>query len=171
MEGLGNDIYIKMLRDIGWFSDDISDRKGWIENCFNVSFLACASLQKIADSQLFTSWQERKWFFRTLRPQFEAFREYLILLYRAELFGPEDLNERMKYWNSELKRNRDFLVAHEIFYRYYRHGRTEQHTAYFGGDIAYGRLVAKIIARERYLEYVQSEIAHLLQNNNEGYSM
>jgi uncharacterized membrane protein YecN with MAPEG domain len=67
--------------------------------------------------------------------------EYFVLLYSAELFEPDDEEEKMNYWSKELRRHK------ELFF----------------GNEADSSLAEPLTAREKYLEYVQHKIVRLLE--------
>lgn len=129
-----------MLRDIGYYGDNISFRS-WIENCFNATFVACSSLQQAIDNYRFADPEEGIWLFGTLKPKLDAAMEYFVLLYSAELFEPDDEEEKMNYWSKELRRHQELFIGHEA-----DSSRTEP-----------------LMAREKYLEYVQHKIVRLLE--------
>lgn len=152
-------MYDQLLTEIGMRRQQASSESKWIEECFHLSFTTCNRLQEMIRNYHFTDLQEEIWFFKTMKPRFSGQMEYFVLVYMSTVFAPEDAVERVNYWRQELKRNQAFLSKHEDFYQYYRLGHTEFDPQYFvRSATAYADLAATLIARERYLEYLQSKI-------------
>jgi hypothetical protein len=106
----------------------------------------------------FEDQQEKIWFYKAIEPQFAAQIKYFVLLYVAEMFVPEDASKRTDYWKGELKKGRDFFEKHENFYLYCKKGMTYKDNFYFTSSSTHVDLLASLIAREKYLEYLQSRI-------------
>jgi RteC protein len=154
-------LYEKMLAEIGFRRHHSPIAAQWIEDCFQISLKACHELDEMTGKYIFTDLQEEIWFFKVMKPQFTAQMEYFTLLYMAEVFAPDDDLQRVTYWNHELKRSRDFFSKHQSFYQYYKLGRTEYDPAWFVRASTYGDLAATIIAREKYLNYLQAKVGQL----------
>jgi RteC protein len=151
-------LYEKLLVEIGFRNRNPQVDAKWIEDCFQISLKACNELEEMASRHLFADLKEEIWFFKVMKPQFAAQMEYFTLLYMAEVFAPDDDHQRIHYWNHELKRSKDFFSKHQSFYQYYKLGRTECDPAWFVRTSTYVDLAATIIAREKYLKYLQSKL-------------
>lgn len=130
----------------------------WIEDCFQLSFRAYCQLKKLKEGYRFEDQQEMISFYKTIEPQFAAQIKYFVLLYVAEMFVPEDNSKRMDYWNGELKKIHDFFEKHDTFYLYCKKGMTYKDETYFSFSSTHVDLLASLIAREKYLEYLQSKV-------------
>jgi hypothetical protein len=87
--------------------------------------------------------------------------EYSTLIYTAELFVPEGPDEKMFYWTRELGKTWNFLMKHEEFYLSYK-GKLSQEAP--GDERIAGsdnNLPAMIMARDKYMEYIQSKLTEL----------
>jgi hypothetical protein len=161
-------LYNEMLNDTGLSGPRQSDIPGWTEHCFRVSVLAGLRLQKIIDSHSFIDEQEKHWISKTLKPHFNGWVEYFTLVYTAGLFVPEEHSKKMLYWTRELGKTWNFLMIHEEFYLSYR-GKLIQEIP-DDGNVLSGNinLAAAVMAKKRYMEYVQDKLAELrgrLQNS------
>lgn len=130
----------------------------WIEDCFQLSFRAYNHLQKMKEGYQFENKEEQIWYYKTIEPQFAAQIKYFVLLYVAEMFVPEDKSKRTDYWNGELKKGRDFFEKHENFYLYCKKCMTYKDYLYFTSSSTHVDLLASLIAREKYMEYLQSKV-------------
>jgi hypothetical protein len=152
-------MYDHLLAEIGMRKKQASSESKWIEECFHLSFATFSRLQEMVKNHDFTDLQEEIWFFKIMKPQFAGQMEYFVLVYMSAVFAPEDAGLKMEYWQQELRRSQAFFSKHEEFYQYYKLGRTEFDPKYFVRTaISYADLAANLIARERYLEYLQSKI-------------
>lgn len=152
-------MYENMIAEIGLRRSHTSTNSQWIEDCFQVSLKACNHLQELADTYPFADIQEEIWFYKVMKPQFAGQMEYFTLLYMVEVFAPEDMSQRINYWNHELKKSRDFFSKHESFYQYYKQGHTDLDPTWFVRASTYSDLAATIIAREKYLDYLKAKIS------------
>ena len=134
---------------------------GWVEHCFRVSVLAGIRLQKRLDNCSFTDEQEKLWVINTLKPRFSGLVEYFTLIYTAELFIPGDPANRLEYWVRELGKTWNFLMEHEEFYLSYKCGNMQEAPEDMKTVGSYGNLAAMIIAKDKYMEYVQGKLAEL----------
>ena len=148
-----------MLFRIGSFLTSGYTEQQWIEKGFHASYLSFFNLQKIAGSYKFTDEQEQTWFFKVQQPKFVAWTEYFVLLYVSNLFLGEDEGKKLEYWVRELKKTQDFLIAHT---NGVAHLNPLALAAQPGTSVSYDRLAASILAREKYLEYVQANIIQSL---------
>ncbi|HWK04888.1 MAG TPA: hypothetical protein VNS58_14705 [Puia sp.] len=155
------ELYEEMLNEIGVKVSRQSYFPEWVEYYFSVCVQASASLLKMRQNYPFTDEQEEIGFFKTLESQFGGLVEYFTLIYTAELFIPEDSSKRMEYWNRELGKAWNFLMKHEKFYLSYKAGLTEDAVNEMTDPGSNGSLAAMIIAREKYMEYIQEKLAAL----------
>ncbi len=118
-------------------------------------------LQKMIENYSFTDEEEERWFFKTLKPQFGGWVEYFTLIYTAELFIPEDPAKKIEYWNRELGKTWNFLMLHEGFYLSYKRGLTQEAADDKRTPGSYSNLAAMIMAKEKYMEYIQEKLTEL----------
>jgi hypothetical protein len=154
-------LYQEMLNETGIKDPRQSYFPKWVEHHFRVCVVANMRLQKMIENYSFADEQEERWFFKTLKPQFSGLVEYFTLVYTAELFIPEDPARRMEYWNRELGKTWKFLMKHEEFYLAYKRGLTQETPDDKRTSGSYGNLAAMIIAREKYMEYIQGKLTEL----------
>ncbi len=151
-------LYDTMLQDTGLTGSRPSYSPGWVEHGFRISAQAARQLQKILDTYTFTNGQEEHWFFKTLQPQFTGLVEYFRLIYTAELFVSVDPAKGTEYWNRELGKTWQFLMKYESFYLGYKKGQVPNDPAYNNDLLSYSNLAAMIVAREKYMEYIQQKL-------------
>ena len=154
-------LYQEMLNDTALKAPRESDFTGWIEHCFRVSVLAGMRLQKMIENYSFADEQERRWVLKTLKPQFSGWVEYFTLIYTAELFVPDDLANKMEYWNRELGKTWNFLMKHEGFYLSYKEKLVQESPDDRRTDGSNNNLAAMIMAREKYMEYIEDKLTEL----------
>ena len=172
-------LYEQMLAEMESCRQLHPSEKEQIECAFRTCEMNWKKLQSLLHNYRFTSETEEAWFFKTVKPQFTGLIEYYALVYKAALFLPDDDQQDIyRFWQNELQLARRFFAEHESFYKYYKAGMTEMDTIYFvranndptmvfaakAYDIApeastsHDHLVASIIARERYMEYVNRQM-------------
>jgi hypothetical protein len=154
-------LYQEMLNNTALQDPRYSDFTGWVEHCFRVSVLAGIRLQKMIDNYSFTDEREKCWVLTTLKPKFSGWVEYFTLIYTAELFMPEELAQKIEYWNRELGKTWNFLMKREGFYLSYKEGLMQDAAddrKIAGSD---SNLAAMIMAREKYMEYIQEKLTEL----------
>ena len=161
MEKKYQELYEEMLNEIGVKVARQSYFPEWVEYYFSVCVQASTSLLKMRQHYPFTDEQEEIGFFKTLESQFGGLVEYFTLIYSAELFIPEDPTKRMEYWNRELGKAWNFLMKYEKFYLSYKRGLTEDAVNDMADLGSNGSLAAMIIAREKYMEYIQEKLTSL----------
>jgi hypothetical protein len=176
-------LYEQMLLEMEYCKQQHPIEKEQIECAFRTCEMNWKKLQTILYNYKFTSESEEAWFFKTVKPQFTGLIEYYALVYKAALFLPDDDDQHdiYKFWQNELQLATRFFSEHESFYKYYKTGMTEMDTIYFvranndptivltakAYDIApeattsHDHLVASIIARERYMEYVNLQMQQI----------
>lgn len=175
-------LYEKMLAEMESCRLQNPTEKEQIECAFRTCEMSWKKLQSFLHTYTFHSESEEAWFFKTVKPKFTGLIEYYALVYKATLFLPdEDEHDIYKFWQNELILARRFFSEHESFYQYYKAGMTEMDTIYFvraNGDptllptskaydiapeatTSHDHLVASIIARERYLEYVNRQLQRI----------
>ena len=101
----------------------------WIEGCFIVSEKAWAQLKEELERHKFENKQEEIWFFKSMKPQFTGLIKYFTLLYRAELFVPNEAAAFILFWQQELKRIQCFFDKNASFYAYFKSGETHHDDA------------------------------------------
>ena len=148
-----------MLLRIGSLLTSGYSEQQWIEKGFHASYLCFFNLQQIAGTHEFTDEQEQTWFYKIQQPRFVAWIEYFTLLYVTKLFIGEDEEKRLEYWVRELKKTQDFLIAHSNGFAY---PNPLALTTQPGSSASYDRLAASILAREKYLEYIQANVIQSL---------
>lgn len=175
-------LYEKMLSEMESCRQQSLTEKEQIECAFRTCEMNWKKLQTLLYTYQFHSESEEAWFFKTIKPQFTGLIEYYALVYKAALFLPDDdQHDIYKFWQNELQLARRFFAEHESFYQYYKTGMTEMDTIYFvranndptilpaakAYDIApeattsHDHLVASIIAREQYMEYVNRQMQRI----------
>ena len=175
-------LYEKMLAEMEFCRQQQPSEKEQIECAFRTCEMNWKKLQSLLHNYKFHSESEEAWFFKTIKPQFTGLIEYYALVYKAALFLPDDDQQDIyKFWQNELLLARRFFTEHESFYKYYKAGMTEMDTIYFvranndptilpaskAYDIApeattsHDHLVASIIARERYMDYVNQQLQRI----------
>ena len=155
-------LYREMLMRIGSQLEPGYSEKQWIEQSFHASYVGLFRLLQAAKDYIFADEQERIWFFKTQQPRFAAWMEYFAMLYTAQLFLPKGVREAMDYWEGELRRTQNFLIKHAAFHERYHQKGTEYDADFSSPGSSSGCLAARIIAREKYLEYVQQRLTQLL---------
>lgn len=176
-------LYEQMLAQMECCKQQYATEKEQIECAFRTCELNWKKLQSLLHNYRFTSESEEAWFFKTVKPQFTGLIEYYALVYKAALFLPDNdhRHDIYKFWQNELQLTKRFFSEHESFYKYYKAGLTEMDTIYFvranndptllpatkAYDIApeattsHDHLVASIIARERYMEYINRQMQQI----------
>ncbi|WP_276484932.1 RteC domain-containing protein [Paraflavitalea pollutisoli] len=175
-------LYEEMLKEMNSCRLHHTNEKEQIECSFRTCEMNWKKLQTYLHQYKFHDEIEEAWFFKAVKPQFTGLIEYYALVYKAALFLPEDgPKDIYRFWQNELHLSRRFFAEHESFYRYYKGGLTEMDTIYFvranndpttpavtkAYDIApeasttHDHLVASIIARERYIEYVEVQLQRI----------
>lgn len=174
-----NYLYDAMMAEMACCIQSYSTEKEQIECSFRTCEMNWKKLQTHLHSYKFCDEIEEAWFFKYIKPKFTGLIEYYALVYKAALFLPEDgPKDIYRFWQNELHISKRFFSEHETFYRYYKDGLTEMDTIYFvranndptapvvtkAYDIApeasttHDHLVASIIARERYIEYIEEQL-------------
>jgi hypothetical protein len=154
-------LYQEMLNETGVKAPRQSYFPKWVEHHFRVSVHANMRLQKMLENYSFADEEEERWFLKTLKPQFSGLVEYFTLIYTAELFSPEGPAPKMEYWNRELGETWNFLMKHEGFYLSYKRGLLQEATDDKRTPDSDSNLAAMIIAREKYMEYIQDKLTEL----------
>jgi hypothetical protein len=154
-------LYQEMLNETTLKNSRQSDFTGWVEHCFRVSVRAGIRLQKMIENNSFTDEQEKRWVLKALKPKFSGWVEYFTLIYTAELFVPGDLINKLEYWNRELGKTWNFLMKHEEFYLSYKGTPVQETSADRRTAGSDNNLAAMIMAREKYMEYIQDKLTEL----------
>lgn len=174
-----NELYEKLLNIIEACSSKGEDSPHCIECCFNAAEIMRLNLEKFILNYQFADVEEEIWFFKKMKPQFVALVEFFILIYRSIMFCPDDNKGILLYWQQELKSLESFFKEHASFYLYIKNGAREKDHEYFvrstsrdfnfkgivesepGTFSNRDYLVAACLARERYLNYVQSKLSEI----------
>lgn len=154
-----------------------------IECCFQMSMRYWAILKYDVICYEFTTRQEEIRFFKKIKPLFTGEIEYYSLLYHAELFRVDTVKEdQLKFLERESRRLEKFIEENEDFYKDYKNGSQANDPCFFvrspvateedrsaktkydredRATSSHDRLVASLLALERYHDYVSSELAAL----------
>ena len=172
-------LYQKMLAETELCRQQHPVEKEQIECAFRTCEMTWKKLQSLLHDHRFGSEMEEAWFFKNVKPRFTGLLEYYALVYKAALFIPDDDGQDIyKFWQNELHLAKKFFSEHESFYQYYKTGMTEMDNIYFvraNGDpfafpssrtystdpaatTTHDHLIASIIARERYIAYVEQRM-------------
>ncbi|MEB0261808.1 RteC domain-containing protein [Mucilaginibacter sp. 10I4] len=160
------------------------------EEQYSASILLCkkamANLKNyISSSYSFENTEDEILFFKTVKPQFYSKYIYFINIYNFIIQQPLGGDEILKdYINFELADLKRFFDHNQAFYQYYRSGSTQMDEVYFtrGGFNVQAELddfeedevystghdykLSKIIANERYQDYLNLELAKITNNGN-----
>lgn len=182
-------LYESMMLEMDSCGRRNQSEKEQIECAFRTCEMTWKKLQIILAEHRFRTEMEEVWFFKNIKPQFTSLLEYYALVYKAALFLPEEEPQNIpRFWQNELHRAKRFFAEHETFYTYYKSGITDMDTIYFvraNGDptsipasriyaddpraaTTHDHLVASIIARERYIEYIEQRMAGIRDNPSKG---
>ena len=175
-------LYQQMMAGIDQCSLLFTTEKEQIECCFQACEKAWNEQQKFLQHYHFSNDKAEIWFLKTVNPALTGMLEYYALVYKANLFVPEeDPGEIINFWQKELRYTRKFFREHETFYNYFKSGSTEMDELYFvranndptfvppqrtynldpQSSTTYDHLLAGILAREKYEHYVEGRISAL----------
>ena len=158
---------------------------------YRTSILLCkkamAKLKNYISSYSFENIEEEIHFFKTVKPQFYSKYIYFINIYNFTIQRPLGGDEILKdYISFELANLKRFFDHNQAFYQYYRSGPTQMDEAYFtrgGFDVqteledfeedelystSHDYKLSKIIANEKYQEFLNLELAKINNSNNAG---
>lgn len=146
---------------------------------------AMAKLKNYTSSYSFENAADEIYFFKVIKPQFYSKYIYYINVYNLLMKMPPGGEEtRLHYINSHLDRLKIFFDQNAAFYQYYRSGATAMDEAYFtrgGFDVhveledfeedeqystSHDYKLSKIIAHERFQQYLNSELLKLQGSNH-----
>ena len=168
-------LYLQLLAEIEAYRKSSDSICRWIELSFMATERAWVKVRQMTTFD-FESDTEEILFFKHVKPQFTGLLEFFTLLYKAEVFAPEDTNEQLNYWTLELINCGKFLNDHCDFYEYHKQQKTEKDSQYFlrinhlaietgakfFGDgnmmTSHDRLVASIVAREYLINYIEQKL-------------
>lgn len=144
-----------------------------IEQCFLLCSSYWEKIREMLMAYSFGSAAEEIQFFRDIKTRFTSEMEYLGLLCQANMFQPEDLASRFRFWKRETQCLEEFSRRYPDFYHYYKSRKTNRDKQYYTRSnnwegifplsglyiedkhcaTGYDHLLACIIAREQYNEY------------------
>jgi hypothetical protein len=175
-------LYSKMLAETDTCRQQHSIEKEQIECAFRTCEMNWKQLQHMLHDHRFRNEEDEAWFFRNIKPKFTGLLEYYAMVYKAALFIPDDNPQDIhKFWQNEIHLARRFFSEHESFYHYYKTGDMDMDNIYFvraNGDptafptsrvyttdprvtTTHDHLIASFIARERYITYVEQQLARM----------
>lgn len=154
-----------------------------IEECFITAGNYWSELRAAVADYNFKTEEEEILFFKTVKPLFTSELEYYSFLYHALLFCPSDPVRQKQFWEREDKRLQDFKEQHEGFIAYHNSGNTTDDVIYYlrandrhelddeietydrdpKSRTSHDHLVAKLMALERYNDYVQVKLKDIVK--------
>jgi len=158
------DLYAKLLHGLYEIEQNGSDPETRIASCFHLCESTRRQVDDIVQAMAFPSEEAEIFFFKTVKPPFTLLVEFYSILYRTTLFVPDDKADRRRFWEDELQRVNTFLQKHAGLLEYINSGSTDHDREYFlrtsdsGVSALHDELVAKILARQKYLAYVQERL-------------
>jgi hypothetical protein len=173
------ELYEELVRDINAILKKNSTEKEKMESCFRCAIEHWNSLKEKIKSEGFDSDEEEIHFFKNIKPRFTGEIEYHTQRYHAILFLPEtDAQARQLFWQGELGRIDKFFDSYQIFFDYYKAGKTDRDARYFlrrnsdGSNIAHANvfdmhqetttshdwLLTNMIGYEKYRNFVLKEM-------------
>jgi hypothetical protein len=139
-----------------------------IELCYHVVNKYWLYIKTVMKEYIFKSKNEEIIFFKTIKPKFLAEKEYYSLVYHAYLFLPPDNGVIAKdFWLREKERLEKFITDNQLFYDYYKTGRTDRDEDFFLKDdleaegpftASYSQMIGTILALERYNCFVRKKL-------------
>jgi hypothetical protein len=155
--------YAQLIEGIEACEKNNTDFRKHIECCFHICESIHQLINKETEKMEFSSPQEEITFFKTIKPKFTSLVEFYSIMYRAEIFAPENKIEKEEYWLSEKKRAQQFLSENAEFANYIKKGETFADENYFLRSskdcLLYDKLIMQILARELYLELLEKKPA------------
>jgi RteC protein len=178
-------LYHDLLKDLQCIGQlEISEEES-IESCFKCSIAYWDKLKEFIKVHDFESEAEEIQFFKYEKSLFTGLIEYYVQRYQALLFIPAKSNEeRLFFWEKELRKMDKFYDTHTAFCQYYKGDASDRDHDWFlrrGNDgsnfekarvydldadsvTSHDWLVSFIVAYEKYREYVQGELEKLQKN-------
>lgn len=151
---------------------------------------AMAKLKNYISSYAFENKEDEIYFFKVLKPQFYSKYIFFINVYNFIMQKPTGSDEIVKeYINYELTDLKRFFDHNHSFYQYYRSGSTQMDEIYFtrgGFDVhveledfeedevystSHDYKLSKIIANEKYQDFLNLELQKLIEHNEEPIQM
>ncbi len=167
-------LYHSLQQDITLYKAKGLSCKQTIEGCFRIAESYTNKIRELLKSSNFKNQVEEIEFFKIIKPQFRALREYYALMYHALLFCEAATEEDQKqFWSRESTRLEKFIQQNSAFYQYYKSGANNQDASWFvkekvkqAMDIPpdelystpYTRLAAQLLALEKYDAYIKKKI-------------
>ena len=160
------------------------------EEQYRASIMLCkkamVKLKNYISSYSFESPQDEIHFFKVLKPQFYSKYIFFINVYNFIIQKPAGGDDIVKdYITYELADLKRFFDHNQAFYQYYRSGAVQMDEIYFlrgGFDVlaeledfeedaiystSYDYKLSKIIANEKYQEYLNLELQKIIQHNDQ----
>lgn len=174
-------LYGEMITDIWLCRKKELERINEIECCFQIAENYRMKLLELVSSYEFDCTDEEIFFFKKLKPMFNAEIEYCGLCNYAELFKRgiknTDLPELERFYRKELQRMEKFGSENPIFFNYVKEGKTEKDTEWFtreGRNTAkpevksrtsslYDKLMGTWLALEKYGKMIEGELKELTE--------
>jgi hypothetical protein len=176
-------LYQQMETDMALCQKKELDPLKEIESCFHISNSYWATLRHDIARHEFATIEDEIKFFKTIKPLFTVEIEYYSFRYHAQLFKDSipDYWERRMFWQRESKRLKKFQEEFKDFSAYYKGKCTDKDREWFVRDnsdindipgvtsydlesraaTSHDHLVAKMLALERYMEYVNNELKEM----------
>jgi hypothetical protein len=171
------------LNEVSINGDSLADQ-------YKTSIMLCkkamAKLKNYISSYAFENKEDEIYFFKVLKPQFYSKYIFFINVYNFIMQKPTGGDEIVKeYINYELTDLKRFFAHNHSFYQYYRSGSTQMDEIYFtrgGFDVhveledfeedevystSHDYKLSKIIANEKYQDFLNLELQKLIEHNEE----
>ncbi len=153
----------QLLQEINVCEKNNADFKIRTECCFHVCEKYNLIVEEKSQTAVFDHEEEEITFFKSIKPFFKSMVELYSLLYRSHLFGPESVEEKSAYWQSERERAERFLSENRLLHQYIRSGETKNDRQMFLRDSPGAeerqRLLSQIKSREMYIDFIVKKIA------------
>ena len=170
-------LYGKLVTDIWLCREKKLERVKEIECCFQIAEEYRIELLKLISTYEFDCINEEIFFFKKLKPLFNAEIEYYGLCNYVELFKKGIKNNNIKeleeFYNKELQRMEKFSSENPIFCSYVKGWKTEKDNEWFTREARntgkpeiktrtsslYDRKMGTYLALEKYLVYINDALA------------
>ncbi len=169
MNNYFHDLHTELVKGIEEIEKKNPDPRKQIENCFHFCENIRQQVERALPGAAFQNEASEIEFFRRVKPRFTSLVEFYSILYRVELFIPENDADKAEFWGYELQRAESFLTRHEDLLNYLKSGDVSRDREYFlredpgSASAKYDELIAKLLARENYIGYIKTKILPGLQ--------
>jgi len=176
-------LYQTMLTDLLYCQQKGMSHQEEIDCCFQISNKYWAVLKNEVGNYEFEFVIDEIHFFKKIKPLFIAQIEYYGYLQHAQSFK-ESTNDSVtlqEFWKRESNRLKKFIRKNEAVYNYYKNEETENDESWFvranndlsnflsassydldaNANTSHDHLISKIIALEKYDEYVKKELEEI----------